>query len=146
MEKRPPLAVKEYVPRVPYPTRLNQNKDKEQFGKFLDLFKQLHINIPFVEALSQMPKYAKFLKDLLSNKRKLEDVSTVEIGASCSSIIQNRLPLKLKDLGSFTIPCIVGDLSVDKALADLGASINLMSYSFFKKLGLAKPKPVRMSL
>ena len=145
-ERRTPPVVKEYVPRVPYPARLNQSKDKEQFGKFLDLFKQLHINIPFVEALSQMPKYAKFLKDLLSNKRKLEDVSTVEIGASCSSLIQNKLPPKLKDPGSFTIPCVVGELSVDKALADLGASINLMPYTFFKKLGLAEPRPTRMSL
>ena len=97
LEKRTSPVVKEYVPWVPYLTCLNQNKDKEQFGKFLDLFKQLHINIPFVEALSQMPKYAKFLKDPLSNKWKLEDVSTVEIGASCSSIIQNKLPPKLKD-------------------------------------------------
>ena len=93
-----------------------------------------------------MPKYAKFLKDLLSNRRKLEDISIVEIGASCSSIIQNRLPPKLKDPGSFTIPCVVGDLSVDKTLADLGASINLMPYTFFKKLGLAEPRPTRMSL
>ena len=93
-----------------------------------------------------MPKYAKFLKGHLSNKRKLEDVSIVEIGGSCSSIIQNKLPPKLKDLGSFTIPCIVGDLSVDKALADFGASINLMPYTFFKKLGLAESRPSRMSL
>ena len=84
-----------------------------------------------------MPKYAKFLKELLSNKQKLEDVSTTEVGANCSSMIQNKLPPRLKDTGSFTIPCIVGDTSVDKALADLGASINLMPYSFFKKLGLA---------
>ena len=93
-----------------------------------------------------MPKYAKFLKELLSNKQKLEDVSTIEVGANCSSIIQNKLPPKLKDPGSFTIPCIVGDTLVDKALVNLSTSINLMTYSFFKKLGLADPRPTRMSL
>ena len=61
----------------------------------------------------------------------------VEVGANCSFIIQNKLPPKLKDPGSFTIPCVVGDISVAKALVDSRASINLMLYSFLKKLGLA---------
>ena len=81
--KTSPSSTNEYKQRIPYPARLNHAREKEQFGKFLDLFKQLHINIPFVEALSQMPKYAKFLKELLSNKRKLEDVSTIEVGENC---------------------------------------------------------------
>ena len=131
-EEKQTSKVRPYMPPIPYPARLKKNKDQEQFGKFLDLFKQLHINLPLVEALSQMPRYAKFLKDLLSNKKKLEEISTAPIGAGCSAILLNKLPKKLKDPGSFTIPCLIGDMPEERALADLGASINLMPYSMFK--------------
>ena len=137
---------KEYQPHLPYPSRLRKDKDDEQYKKFLELFKQLHINIPLVEALGQMPKYAKFLKELLSNKRKLEELSTVTLGGECSAVLLNKLPRKLKDPGSFIIPCLVGNLPVERALADLGASINLMPYSLFKKLDLGEPKSTWMSL
>ncbi|XP_027351168.1 uncharacterized protein LOC113862277 [Abrus precatorius] len=141
-----PPAVKEFTPSLPYPARLKKDKDDEQFGKFLSLFRQLHINLPFVDALAQMPKYAKFLKNLLSNKKKLEELATVTLIEECSAILQNKIPEKLKNLGSFTLPCLIGRLIVDRALADLGASINLMSYSVFKKLGLGEPRPTRMSI
>ncbi|KAK5812003.1 hypothetical protein PVK06_027397 [Gossypium arboreum] len=93
-----------------------------------------------------MPTYAKFLKELLINKRKFEDFSTVELNEKCSAILQNKLPTKLKDPGSFTIPCLIGSLNVEKALADLGASIILMPYKMFKQLSLREPKPTRMSI
>ena len=93
-----------------------------------------------------MPRYAKFLKDLLSNKKKLKEIFTTTIGAGCSAILQNKVPQKMKDPESFTIPCLIGDLPVEKALADLGAGINLMPYSLFQKLNLGEPKPTRMSL
>ena len=141
-----PQLVREFKPHIPYPKKVRKDRMDEQFGKFLKLFKQLHINLPFVEALSQMPKYAKFLKELLSNKQKLEELSTVSLNEECSAIVQNKLPQKLQDPGSFTVPCTFGSLSVEKALADLGASINLMPYKMFKQLGLGEPKPTRMSL
>ncbi|KAI3744664.1 hypothetical protein L1987_57753 [Smallanthus sonchifolius] len=115
-------------------------------GKFLGLFKQLHINLPFVEALAQMPKYARFLQDILTNKRKLEELSQVTLNEECSAVIQNKLPEKRRDSGSFTIPCLIGSLSVSNALADLGASINLMPYAVFAKLELGEPTPTRMSI
>ena len=73
-----------------------------------------------------MPSYAKFLKEILGNKRKLEDYETVKLNEECSAIILNKLPQKLKDLGSFTIPCTIGNCHFDKVLCDLGASINLI--------------------
>ena len=82
---QPPL--REYQPRIPYPAAMKQNKDDQQYGKYLDIFKQLKINIPFVEAVLQMPKYGKFLKDLLSNKKKLEEVGQVTLNAECSAIL-----------------------------------------------------------
>ena len=86
------------------------------------------------------------MKELLSNKRKLEELSTVTLGGECSAVLLNKLPRKLKDPGSFMIPCLIGDLPIEKALADLGASINLMPYSLFKKLNLGEPKSTRMSI
>ncbi|XP_048227246.1 uncharacterized protein LOC125369276 [Ricinus communis] len=77
----------------------------------------------------RMPKYAKFLKELLSNKRKLAEVLMVQLWEKSSTIIQRRLPKKLKDPWSFTIPCFIGNLNIDNALADLGASISVMAYN-----------------
>ncbi|XP_076885257.1 uncharacterized protein LOC143534716 [Bidens hawaiensis] len=92
--------------RVPYPARLLRQKYAHEYGHFLDMFKQLKINLPFVEALQHMPKYAKFLKDLLSNKKKLEGVSTVCLNEKCSVVVQNKLPEELADPRHFTIPCL----------------------------------------
>ncbi|XP_076954471.1 uncharacterized protein LOC143628913 [Bidens hawaiensis] len=132
--------------RVLYPARLLRQKYMEEYGHFLDMFKQLKINLPFVEALQHMPKYAKFLKDLLSNKKKLEGLSTVCLNEGCSAVVQNKLPEKLADPGYFTIPCLFGSSTESYALADLGASINLMPCSLYKKLDLGEPVPTRMSL
>ncbi|KAK5836691.1 hypothetical protein PVK06_012490 [Gossypium arboreum] len=136
----------EYKPRVPYPNAKRKDRSDEQFGKFLKLLKKLHINLPFIEALSQMPNAMKFLKELLANKQKLDEASNVELNTVCSAILQNKLSNKLKDPGSFTIPYLIGILDVNNALANLGASINVMSYKMFKQLGLGKPKQTRMSI
>lgn len=107
----------------------------------LDMFKTLHINIPFIEALAQMPRYAKFLKKLLTNKRKLVDASSVTLSEECSALICNKLHNKEKDPRGFIVPCIIGGLVDEKAFADLGVSINLMPYKICQNLGLHKPFP-----
>ncbi|KAL5781937.1 hypothetical protein ACOSP7_006966 [Xanthoceras sorbifolium] len=146
-EPLPPVqVVKAYVPPVPFPQRLQKHKEDKNFAKFLEIFKKLHINIPFAEALAQMPSYVKFLKEILSKKRRLEDHETVALTEECSAIIQNKLPQKLKDPGSFTIPCTIGSSEFVKALCDLGASINLMPFSVFRKLGLGEVKPTSVTL
>ncbi|KAJ9567940.1 hypothetical protein OSB04_003906 [Centaurea solstitialis] len=139
-------VVNAYKPPIPFPNRLKEYKDQQQFAKFLEVFKKLQINIPFADALAQIPSHAKFLKDILSNKRKIEEHATVALTEECSAIIQNKLPPKLKDPGSFTIPIQIGDLVFGKALCDLGASINLMPLSIFRKLGLGDIKPTRVTL
>ena len=88
----------------------------------MDVFKKLHINIPFIDALEQMPSYVKFMKDILSRNLTEE----------CSAILQRKLPHKLKDPGNFTIPCKIGNSIFERALFDLGASINLMPLSIFR--------------
>ena len=75
-----------------HPTVARINK---QFTKFMDVFKKLHINIPFADALEQMPSYVKFMKDILSQKRRLADFETVNLTEECSAILQRKLPQKL---------------------------------------------------
>ena len=82
------------------------------------MFKKIEINIPFSEALTQMPQYAKIMKDILSKKRKITEEGIVSLTATCSVVIQKTLQEKMKDPRSFTIPCKTGDADMGKALCD----------------------------
>jgi hypothetical protein len=93
-----------------------------------------------------MPSYAKFLKEILTNKKRIEDDETVMLTAECSAILQNEMPPKLKDPGSFSIPCVIGKFVIDRALCDLGANISLMPMSLWEKLNLGELRPTKMSI
>ena len=110
------------------------------------MFKKLEINIPFLEALTQMSHYAKFMKDILIKKRKFDEDGVVNLLATCSAIIQKNLPLKMQDPGSFTIPCTIGNYEFGRPLYDSGVSINLMPLSMVKRLSLGKLSPTTMTL
>jgi hypothetical protein len=140
-EKPPP-----YRPPVPFPQRLAETRLNEQFSKFVEVIKQLHITIPFTDALIQMPTYAKFLKDILSNKRSLGGRETVKLTEQCSAILRSELPPKLGDPGKFFIPCTIGKATIRQALCDLGASVSLMPCSIFDRLVVGELKPTRMTL
>ena len=110
------------------------------------MLKKFHTNIPLLEAITNMPSYAKFLKELLSNKGELLENATVALTEECSAIIQNKLPPKLSEPGSFSIPCSVGDVTISRALCNLGASVSLMPYFICAKLQVGKLKPTTISL
>ncbi|XP_057760562.1 uncharacterized protein LOC130980938 [Arachis stenosperma] len=93
-----------------------------------------------------MPLYAKFLKELMTRKRNWGEKETVVLTEECSAIIQKKLPQKMKDPGSFQIPYIIGDITIEKALCDLGASINLMSLNMMSRMRIEEAKPTRMVL
>ena len=135
-------------PTIPisYPQCLKKSKLEEQFTKFLELFKKLHMNIPFDNALEQMSSYVKFMKEILSKKIRLLDFETVNLTEECSAILQRKMPQKLKDPCSFTIPCTIGNSIFKKALCDMGASINLMLLSIFRRLGLGEARPTTITL
>ena len=139
-------GVPAYAPAVPFPQRLQKSRREEQFSKFLDLFKKIEINIPFAEVISQMPLYAKFLKEVLSKKRKIAEEGIVNLTATCSAIIQQKLPAKMKDPSSFTIPCSIGQYEFKKALCDSRASINLMPLSIVQRLSLGELTPTAITL
>lgn len=103
-----------------------KKKFDEQYAKFLEVFKKIHINNFFADDSAQMRNYKKFLKEVMSKKMKLEEFEKVKLTKECSAILQRKLPKKLNDPSSFTIPCTIGESTIDKALCDLGNSINLM--------------------
>jgi len=86
------------------------------------------------------------LKEILCKKRKIDEHETAALGKECSVVALNQLPAKLKDPGSFSIPCIIGNVSIDRVLCDLGSGVSLMPYFIFKKLGLGELRPTRISL
>ena len=116
-------------PPIPFPQRLAKVNLEAKFGKFQEVLKNLHTNIPFLGATSKMPSYVKFLKYMLSNKRKFQENEMVSITEECTAILQNMLPLKLNDPSSFSIPCDVGDITISRALYNFGVSVSLMPYS-----------------
>ncbi|XP_050217767.1 uncharacterized protein LOC126668621 [Mercurialis annua] len=124
VDKPPPPPP--FVPKVPFPHRVKKPQDTWKFHKFLETFKKLQINISLADALREMPHYAKFLKEIITNKRSWDAEGPVPMTENCSSIILSSLPTKLKDPGSFTIPCTIGNMQSVNCLCDLGASINLM--------------------
>ena len=134
-------------PAIPilYPQRLKKGKLEKKFAKFLNIFKNLLINIPFMEVLENIPSYMKFMKKILESKKKFEEYGTIPLTEECSAILQKKLPPKLQDPGNFSIPFSIGTRVSGKALCDLGASINLMPLSMFKRLRLGEPKSTTIS-
>ena len=110
------------------------------------MFKKLEINIPFAEDLAQMPFYEKFMKYIINKKMKLDDCGTVNLSENCSAVIQMRMPQKMQDLGSFTIPCAIGNHEFGRDLCDSGASINLIPSLVARRLSVAELTPTNLTL
>ncbi|XP_058211543.1 uncharacterized protein LOC131323713 [Rhododendron vialii] len=142
--KEPQL--RSFIPKAPYPERLVAPKKGVDHGDILEVFKQVRINVPFLDAIRQVLSYAKFLKDLVSIKRKASTPKEVVLTEQVSSIIQHKVPVKYKDLGCPTISCTIGNHHIERALLDLGASVNLLSYSVYLQLGLGELKPTSIRL
>ncbi|GJR50199.1 reverse transcriptase domain-containing protein [Tanacetum coccineum] len=138
-----------YQSKLPYPERMKvreNDKPSAQHSRFLKMFKQLRLEIGLKDALVEMPKFNKWLSSLLRNKEKLEEIAITTVNAECSAIIMNKVPEKLEDPGKFLIPCALQELNRTSALADSGASINLLPHSIYKKLRLEALTPTRMTL
>ncbi|GKA67297.1 reverse transcriptase domain-containing protein [Tanacetum coccineum] len=135
---------------IPYPSRANKHKlhekDDNLASKFVEIFRELHFELSFADALLHMPKFASMFKSLLNNKEKLFDLAKTPVNENCSAVILKKLPEKLGDPGKFLIPCDFPEIVECLALADLGASINLMPLSIWKKLSLPELTPTRMIL
>ncbi|XP_021839279.2 uncharacterized protein [Spinacia oleracea] len=135
-----------FAPTLPFPHRMQKTKVDKKFGKFLAMVKNLEVTIPFTDLISQIPMYAKYLKELITKKKDLGGVERVALTEECSAMLQNKSPPKLKDPGSFSIPCHIGALFFDKALCDLGASVSVIPLSIYKKLNMGELKYTTITL
>ncbi|GJW04465.1 reverse transcriptase domain-containing protein [Tanacetum coccineum] len=137
-------------PNIPYPSRRNDQKSREkasyQKEKIFQMFQDLRFDISFADALFLMPRFAPTIRNLLMNKEKLLELAKIPLNENCSAMLLKKLPEKLGDPGKFLIPCNFPGMDVCHALADLGASINLMPLSIWKKLSLPELTPTRMTL
>ncbi|XP_071687571.1 uncharacterized protein [Rutidosis leptorrhynchoides] len=123
---------------VPYPKALKKDKLAAQYKKFQDMMKNISINLPIIDVHKGMPNYGRFIKELISQRGKYHDETSFFIEEECNKILESRLriPKKLGDPGKFVFPCKFGESEVFNALADLGASINLMPHLLYERLGL----------
>nr|GEZ98399.1 reverse transcriptase domain-containing protein [Tanacetum cinerariifolium] len=137
-------------PSIPYPSRRDNKRRcdqaNEQIEKFYEIFKDMSFEISFTDALILMPKFASILKALIGNKEKLSEMARTPMNEYCLAVILNKLPKKLGDPGKFLIPCEFPGMDECLALADLGASINLMPLSMWKELSLLELTPTCMTL
>nr|GEY13114.1 reverse transcriptase domain-containing protein [Tanacetum cinerariifolium] len=135
---------------IPYPSRRNNERNceraKDQIEKFYQIFKDMSFENSFADALMLMPKFASTLKALIRNKEKLSEMARTPLNEHFSTVLLKKLPEKLGDPGKFLIPCDFPGLAGCLALADLGASINLMPYSVWKRLSLSNLTPTCMTL
>ncbi|GKA31118.1 reverse transcriptase domain-containing protein, partial [Tanacetum coccineum] len=137
-------------PSIPYPSRRNDERRREkandQIEKFYKIFQDMSFEISIADALILMPKFASTLKALIGNKEKLSEMARTPLNEHCSAVILNKLPEKHGDPDKFLIPCDFPRMEECLSLADLGASINLMPLSMWKKLSLLELTPTCMTL
>ncbi|XP_016459600.2 uncharacterized protein LOC107783141 [Nicotiana tabacum] len=112
----------------------------------MEMLHQIQLNIPLMDALREMPVYAKMMKDLMSRKYDFQDLSTVTLTQTCSAVVTRSMAQKMSHPGSITISCTIGSYAFAKALCDLGANINMMPLAIYTKLGIGRARPTLMLL
>ncbi|GJV68656.1 reverse transcriptase domain-containing protein [Tanacetum coccineum] len=145
-----PVVAQKTKPTLPYPLRANKEKLREKDDllalKFMEIFRNLHFELSFADALLHMPKFAPMFRKLLNNKDKIIELTKTPVNENCSAVILKKFPKKLGDPGRFLIPCDFPEMDECLALADLGASINLMPLSIWKVLNLEELTETKMIL
>ncbi|GJS20159.1 reverse transcriptase domain-containing protein [Tanacetum coccineum] len=145
-----PVVASKTKPTLPYPSRANKEKLREKddllASKFMEIFRNLHFELSFADALLHMPKFAPMFRKLLNDKDKIIELTKTPVNENCSAVILKKFPEKLGDPGRFLIPCDFPEMNECLALADLGASINLMPLSIWKELSLPALTKTRMIL
>ena len=139
-------AVKKSTPPPPFPQALKSKKKAINQAEILKVLRQVKVNIPLLDMIKQVPSYANFLKDMCTVKRGLNVDKKAFLTEQVTAIIQCKTQVKYKDPGCLTISVNIGGTCVEKALLDLGASVNLLPYSVYKQLGLGELKPTTITL
>ncbi|RDY02069.1 hypothetical protein CR513_14506, partial [Mucuna pruriens] len=151
LQQRPRLADAKFEPDADSPTLSTRKAETDE--DLLKIFQKVEINIPLLDAIKQIPKYTKFLKELCVHKRKTMKRG-VELGGVMSTLTKNEvaarshktLPKKCRDPKIFFVPCTIGECTFTNAMLDLGASINVMSTSIYKSLNFGDLEPTGMTI
>ncbi|GKE00605.1 hypothetical protein Tco_1388588, partial [Tanacetum coccineum] len=130
--------IEPYVPPIPFPRRLEQHTEEELIHKTMKILKKIKSNRPFLKEIRQSDEYPKYMKDLVTNKPVTIKNEDIRMNRRCSALLLNQLPPKEKDPGSFILPCSIRRLDFNNALEDLEASISIMPFSMYKRLGIGK--------
>ena len=148
LQEKQSVAKEEVKIRIPppFPQVLRNKKNHVNQTEMLEVLRQVKVNIHLLDMIKQVPTYAKFLKDLCTVKKGLNVNKKAILTEQVSAIIGNKTPVKYKDPGCPTISVNIGGISVEKALLDLGASVNLLPYSMYKQLGLGELKSTSITL
>ncbi|CAM8882933.1 unnamed protein product [Rhodiola kirilowii] len=141
-----PVEPAPYRPPIPFPQRLKGARRDKEFMQFVDKVRTLYITMPFTDAITKIPTYAQFMKEIMSGKRKIDGIENVALSEECSAAMNQPMPPKLQDSGSFSIPCDIGGFPVRRALCDLGASVSIMPYSLYAKLNLGDLCPTNITI
>ncbi|XP_057811837.1 uncharacterized protein LOC131026079 [Salvia miltiorrhiza] len=139
-------AANPYTPPIPFPSRLINAKQDQQFNDFYKLLSKVNVNLSLLDVIRNVPACVKFFKELASNKRKFADDEKIVVSEVASAILQHQLPPKQRDLGSFVIKIALGNGKEASGMLDLGAGVNLMPFSIFEQLELGDLKPTRLCL
>jgi hypothetical protein len=130
---------------LPFPTRTRRQAMDEKFMHFVEMVEKVHVSVPLLDVL-HVPSYAKYIKDIINNKRPLPSIEMVKLTKKCSAAILNRLPEKKKDPRCPTITCSIGTQIFNHALCDLGAGVSVMPKAAFDKLSYTHLTPTTMTL
>ncbi|CAM8993900.1 unnamed protein product [Rhodiola kirilowii] len=149
-EHRPDPVPRTESPRVsttlPFPVPARMQKRHVMDKEVLELFSKVEINIPLLEAIKQIPRYAKFLKELCINRRRNTGNDQELISRNVSAVMQRKVPPKCGDPGTYTIPCKIGNIRIDNCMLDLGASINVLPFSIYSCLKIGPLKPTGLTI
>ncbi|PIN27218.1 hypothetical protein CDL12_00011 [Handroanthus impetiginosus] len=124
----------------PFPERFAKSKKEEEDKEILETFRKVEVNISLLDAIKRIPRYAKFLKELCTSKKKLKGNERISVGKNVSAVLQRKLPPKCKDPGMFSIHCKIGSIRIEKAMCNLGASTNIMPLSIYSCLNIGPLK------
>ncbi|GJS93483.1 zinc knuckle CX2CX4HX4C containing protein [Tanacetum coccineum] len=138
--------IEPYVPPIPFPRRLEQHAEEALIHKTMESLKKIKSNRPFLKEIRQSDEYPKYMKDLVASKPLIIENEDVRINRRCSALLLNQLPPNEKEPESFILPCSIGRLDFNKALAELGASISIMPFSMYKRLGIGNHETIKMNI
>ena len=135
-----------HKPVVLFPNRLKNNKQNSHMDKVIEIFNQVKINVPLLDAIQQVSSYVKFLKDMCTKKRKTNVSKKVFLVTNISDLLSGPIPVKYENLSCLIIVCTIGQSEISRPLLELGASINLLPFSVYQQLRLGDLRPTRVTI